>query len=880
MILLERDDDVEALEERLQLAHEGAGQLVVLVGEAGIGKTTLVRTFVDAARSVKVLTGACDPLATPRPLGPLLDMAPALDVDVRLPAAGGAVREALLDRFQDELAARSRTSLVVLEDVHWADDATLDLLRHVGRRLTSLRALLLVTVRSDDLTASHPVRVALGDLATAPGVSRRELRPLSRDAVARLATALEVDDADVDAVHQATGGNPFLVTEALTSPRPGGVPMSVRDAIVARTARLPDPVRRVVEATSIIPTRAETWLAAALAEVAPGQVDAAVSAGLLRDDRPGTVAFRHDLARHAVEQDLLPAHRSALHAVAVERLLDRYGDETDPARIAHHAEHAGDAATARTFAVRAARRAVELGARREATEQWERALRHAEGIATEELAELWEGYARAVGQVDRPRDMRAATERLVEIRREFGDPIALGDALFGHSIAAWHAGDAEATLRAAREAVEVLERTDPTPQLADARAHVGSVLMVLRRLDEVDRWVRPAIELATELGADRAVARALNTLGTARLAQGDVDGAADLERSIEIAGSIGLDDHVVLGFMNLGAGAGEGRLYGLAEPALERGIELAEEGDIPGYVHYNTAWLARVRFEQGAWQDAEQLLRRVPLDEPGDDVQYRLVAVGVRARLRARQGSDVRRAELEAAWDLVSGSQDLPRRWHLAATRAEVAWLVGEEVAGEQDRIATALADTYELALERRLSWAVGELGLWRWRAGLTADLPEVAAAPYALHVAGRCREAAAVWETIGCPYEAADALADSDDAEDLRRALDGFLALGAEPMAARVRRRLRRRGVRDVPIGPQPATAANPAGLTPRQAEVLTLLDQGLTDAEIAERLFISPKTAGHHVSAILGKLGARSRTQAARLARDHGLLEGRPGA
>lgn len=871
-MLIERDDDLATLEGCLKEARGGEGRLVAVQGEAGAGKTSLVRAFVESVRGAKVLSGSCDPLATPRPLGPVVDMAD------KLAAIGGesstrpTSRDELFDRFHAELASRSWTSLVVIEDAHWADEATLDLLRFVGRRLDDLHGLVVVTVRADDLRADHPLRIMLGDLATSRGLRRLELRPLSRSGVATLAQELGVPEADPDRVLAATRGNPFLVTEALLAGDRDGVPLSVRDAVAARVARLPGRSRQVVEAAAVVPTRVETWLLSELADVEEADIDATVTSGLLRDDELGTVAFRHELARLAVEEDLPPARRSALHAAAAEGLVARFGEDVEAARVAHHAERAGDTVRARTYAARAAERARELGARREAADQWRRALDHAGGAPTEELVELWEAYARAVGLVDRPDEMRRATEHLVALRRGLGDPLRLGDALFGHSMATFHTGDPDGALEVAKEAVTVLRGTEASPQLADALAHVGSLLTLLRRLDDVEEWVVPATELAEELDADRARARSLNALGTAQLLRGDRRGAEPLERSIAIAEDIGLDDHAVLGWVNIGSAAGEARLYDLAEPALEEGHRLAQRVEVPGYEHYLTAWRARVRFEVGDWERAEELLAQVPLTDGGVDVVYRLVTVCVRGRLHARRGDRDPFPYLEDGWSRIDASADLSRRWPLAAARAEAAWLAGDE-----EEIPRLLDDTYEIACSVGLAWAIGELGHLLWRCGRLETLPATAAAPYALHVAGRFCEAAAAWDELGCPYEAAQARADSSDPEEVRRALRTFDDLGAAPMAARARRRLRRLGVRSVPKGPQRETAANPAGLTRRQVEVLEHLDQGRTDAEIAERLFISPKTAGHHVSAILRKLEVASRGEAAYVARQRGLLDDR---
>ncbi|HXS44525.1 MAG TPA: helix-turn-helix transcriptional regulator [Solirubrobacteraceae bacterium] len=234
---------------------------------------------------------------------------------------------------------------------------------------------------------------------------------------------------------------------------------------------------------------------------------------------------------------------------------------------------------------------------------------------------------------------------------------------------------------------------------------------------------------------------------------------------------------------------------------------------------------------------------------------YCLIVVGL---VQARRGDLERWAALDEALALVEGSGELHRLAPIAAARAEAAWLEGSP--GE---IAGATARAFELALRHRAEW-LGELALWRWRAGLLDRSPPGAAEPYALQIAGDWRRAAELWTALGCPYEAALALGDADDENALRQGLDELQRLGGRPAAAIIARRLRARGARGLPRGPRPATKRNPAGLTAREVEVLALVAEGLTNAEIAKRLFLSSKTVAHHVSAVLRKLGARTRGEA----------------
>jgi DNA-binding CsgD family transcriptional regulator/tetratricopeptide (TPR) repeat protein len=849
--LLEREAVLDGLRQAMGDAKTGRGRLVLVAGEAGVGKSAAIRCFCDeVGASARVLWGACEPLFTPRPLGPLLEIAQGLGRDLGVVVERAAMPYEVVAELVDELRECSPT-VVVLEDVHWADEATLDVFRLLARRLETVPALVVASYRDDRPDVVDPLRVVLGELAS-PAITRIKLSPLSPAAVAELA---EPYGANSDELFAKTGGNPFFVVEVLAAGAEA-IPETVRDAVLARASRLGPCGRALLEAVAVVPPQAEIWLLEALAGDSLGALDVCLTAGLLRSDHGGIV-FRHELARLAIEDSVPPGRKHELHRAALAALVESPGGTPDLARLAHHAEAVADADAVVRYAPAAAARAAALGAHREAAAQYARALRFGNGLQPSERADLLEKRSRACYLTDDIDDAIEAVQEALELRRALGQRLEEGNSLCWLSEILWCPGRTAESAEAARQAVELLETLPPGIELAWAYTKQGSVDLAVRGL-----------ELARELDDTELVIRALNMLGSLAFSDG---GREKVQEALALAREAGLVEPVGRALINMVGGAIGTQQYSLAAEYVDEAIDYCSEHGLELYRYYALAYRARYELDLGRWDDAAEAAS-VVLRIRRASILPRIFALVALALVRARRGDPGYGDLVEEAWALAEPTSELLRMRPVAAARAEIAWLEGDP-----DGVAEATEAVLRLALERGWGLLAGELNLWRRRAGLPhVDMPG-AAEPYALQLAGELARAAESWREIGCPYEAALALAEADEEEPLREALEELQRLEARPAAAIVSRRLRELGVRGVTRGPRPSTRGNSAQLTARELEVLRLLSDGLRNATIAERLFLSSRTVENHVSAILRKLNAQSRGEAVAEAARLGLLKDR---
>ena len=779
--LLERSRELEVLAAaRARAEDPGQGSVVLVAGEAGIGKTSLVRAFCAAAGIERPLIGGCDDLASPRALGPLRDVARVPGSPLAAAFADDGDADAVLAATLDLLG--DGPCVLVIEDVHWADDGTLDLLRLVARRIDQLPAVLVITYRDDELVADHPLRRVLGAMR-GPHVERLQLAPLSTEAVARLTAA---SGRAADEIYDATRGNPFFVTEVLASPD-DAVPPTVRDAVLSRLVGLSPEARSAVELVSVVPSRTERWLVDGYLDGNVNPLGEAERVGVLHVDREH-VWFRHELARRAVADALARSQYLHLNKVVLDRLGSR--DGADVSRLVHHASQAGETDRMLTYADRAVDDTLRLRAYRQTIDYTDLLLQHRERLSGPQLVEVLTRRGYALYVLNRLEESAGCGHLAVAASAEH--PEQHIDALLILSRAAYWVEGPDVAAACVRQAIDALEGAGHAgddvrlaaayADLARARSNLVTVGIVAEPDPRVVDAAATSLALAEALGRTDLQSHALQYLGSGRLALGDPGGADDLERAVSLAEVDPRDELPVRACVNAAGGFFRAGRFDDAERFVALGLDRASSGDFDAGVYRLEMTRAAVMLADGRWDDASDLLADL-IARPADPGVMRSLAGAQRARLLARVG---RTAEADAVLAQARVGREVSRDVRvigpLAAAELELAWLA-DRAATVPELVAVAL-DESRLQGHRSTE---AELVAYLRRAGhevtTTGDPP----GPWAPTLAGDHRGAAAAWSTLGDRYEAAVERSSSDDPSDRAAARSELDALGAVATLARL---------------------------------------------------------------------------------------------
>jgi DNA-binding CsgD family transcriptional regulator len=854
--LVERDAESSALRAQWARARAGEGGVVLVMADSGGGKTSLVREFTRSLMAqADILWGSCDPLATPRPLGPLLDVSDRLDAETRALLEGAGQAHQIYASVFNDLRVRPR--VLVVDDLHWADQGTIDLLRFLLRRIGTTNALVVGTVRPDEIAAEHPLRALLGEAARSPDSVAIDLRPLSGEAVRTL-----VEDRPIDSerLHAITGGNPFFVTQMLDHDG-DDLPRTVRDAILGRTAGLEPAARDLLDllvcAREAIPDR---LLPALGVGVEP--LRSAYQAGLIRRSQRG-VAFQHDLCRQAIASVLPPGAEGALH----RRMLDALeADESAAAAVlVHHALGAGDAERVRRYGTEAGVTAARIGAHTEAADFFGLTLDHGKLAAADEVG-LLERLAQEQYILDRLDDAIDSATQALTLRQQVADVASVSMDHQALATYEWYRADREAADRHAANAVAVLGTADEPVVRGHALALQAYLAMQSNDLETAQPLLEEASAAAGQSNDWALGVRTRLLAGIGSMLESKPAARDTVLEIVEPAVSR-MDEIHSSGFSNLAYLDVEQRRLPEAAAVLGVSLPLTLEFDLPICHVWQLGARGRLALLQGDWTAAD--------DDAGEVLTRRSAPLArtwahlIRGLVQLRRTADAG-ADLDDAWDFASRLGEPLRLMPAASALAERVWLTG---------VADARVDEAVSLLRRfdgvGLEWARGDLAVWLRRIDpdVAVDNLELSA-PHRLQLTGAHAAAAAAWDRLDAVYDEALALVETEEPDAFRRGLDLLDRLGADAVSARLRQQLRDRGVANVPSRRRTSTLENAVGLTARELEVLALLDGGLTNAELAAQLFIAPKTADHHVSSILGKLQVGSRREAVRAARDRGIL------
>jgi DNA-binding CsgD family transcriptional regulator/tetratricopeptide (TPR) repeat protein len=858
--LLERENYFKELEDRFNNLSDRGGFIVFVSGEAGIGKTSLVENFTEKiADKANVLWGACDALFTPRPLGPLYDIASQLKNGLSKLLNNQSPRAVIFNKFLEELQHSKVSNIVIIEDAHWADESTLDLIKFLGRRIKRINSLFIITYRDDEIGSGHSLRLVLGDIPS-NNLIKLKLPPLNENTVNSIAVVHGIKN-----LYEITVGNPFLISELLNS-KDESIPTTVKDSILTRISRLSDKARDLIELVSIIPTRAERWLLGSIKSSDPETLDECLNSGILISEE-GTISFRHELSRMAAEESLTESKRYSLNESVLRALLKQEKIDNYLARIIHHATVISDKEIIIKYSPRAAKQASDLGAHLLAANHYLNALKFVDDLALENQLELYEGRAYECYLTEEIEEGIKACKSIIEIMKKYSDPLREGENYRRLSRLLWFSGQEPKSLKYLFKAVEILEGQEPSKQLAMTYSNLSQIYLCREDTELCVKWGEKAIQLAKKMNDLETEAHSLITIGSRIMCGNDDSGKSYMDKGLELSLENGFHEEAARTYNNLGSTYLWRRNLSEAEKYFSLGLKYCNEKDIESLAMTMLGDLARTKLFMCKWDDAVETANLV-LKKENISLMNKIIPLYVIGIIRTRRDDPGATTIINELNCMIS---DIGEVWEMIVTVkaavAEASWI--------QNKLEDVLDDielSYNKIKDKGNLWVIGELAYWLWKGDRLTEISERIAKPFLLQIKGDWKSAATLWKELHCPYEEALALSEGNE-KSMKDAIKIFDRLGASATLQNVKQKMRESGIKSVPKGPRKTTRENLAGLTTRQLEVLNLLDKGLSNTEIGNKLYISPKTVDHHISAILSKLNVHSRHEAAVFVRSNGI-------
>ncbi|HEX5654466.1 MAG TPA: AAA family ATPase [Chitinophagaceae bacterium] len=854
MELVERDGLLATLQAEFQKIITGEGHCIFLSGEAGIGKTSLVKAFLkEQTNDCNIYQGACDSMYTPRPLAPLHDIMWQMNSKLWPNSHAFEDRSKLFADFFREVSNQKQRTLIIFEDVQWADEATLDFIKFFARRITHLRCLFILTYRDNEIHIQHSLRNVLGQLAP-DTFSRLQLAPLSRPAVEKMALEKGYRGEDV---YTITGGNPFYVTEILSSYNQG-VPDNIKDSILSAYNRTEERTRQIWDLLSVSPAGVELKYLAKFEPLYVSAIENCLEQKILFLEN-GTIFFKHELFRRAIEVSLSPLKRIALNKRFLELCQESFEENQEIERIIHHAKNANEYGVVAKFAPIAARHAATVGAHTEASKLYFTAIEYYQGNDKDLLIQFYESYAYECYLINQVKEAIIYSGKLLELLKEEKDIEKTGNCLRFLSRLWWLDGNRKKAEYFGEQAIEVFGNLPSSPSKAMAFSNMSQLKLLFDQTTECITWGEKSIEIAREVGDEETLSHALNNVGCVQmLIQSSYQkGYKSLQQSLQIALRNAYHDNAGRAYCNLGSIAMRLKNYSLANQILEEGIQYCEERDLDSWRFCMLTIRARLNLETGNWKEAYSIADKLLKDE-NQPTTVVISVLPVVASIKMRTGDTDVLPLLTETLSKAFENMEMQRIIPSLVALLEYEWLTGKTVikTGDLERAIGMMGQSIN-NIENN------EFAFWLLKARKKHlpldDLYE----GYDVGTVKKAQKAAVLWEKLGCPYVKAMVLFEGDD-DDKRQAIKIVHELGATAIYEKMKMQMRMSGIKSIPRGLRKTTLSNAAQLTIRELDVLQLLKEGLQNKEIASRLFISAKTVDHHISSILFKLDSNSRTKA----------------